>query len=379
MEPIKILIVEDESIVAMDIADKLEKLGYEVVDLVDSGELAIETVADKQPDLVLMDIVLQGDIDGIQTAEYIKTNFQIPVVYLTAYADKNTLERAKITEPYGYILKPFKEAELNATIEMALSRINAENKIKADLNLSKQLRQKAEELSEIRARYIYMTSHEFRTPLAVISLSAGLLKECSQKMSEQKKAQHFNLIQRSIKNMNQLLEEVLTLGKAEAGQIKFDPQPIDLVSFCCEIIEEQQLGNTSHIPIEFIVNGNCTGICMDRQLLRHILTNLISNSIKYSPKGSPVSVTLTCENNQVIFSIKDRGIGIPDQDKERLFEAFHRSINVGNIPGTGLGLAIVKQCVDLHGGKIWVESQENINGEPLGTTFIVSLPLHKKP
>lgn len=92
-----------------------------------------------------------------------------------------------------------------------------------------------------------------------------------------------------------------------------------------------------------------------------------------------MSVTLYCENNQAIFSIKDRGIGIPHQDKERLFEAFHRSINVGNIPGTGLGLAIVKQCVDLHGGKIWVESQENINGEQGGTNFIVSLPLHKNP
>ncbi|MCT7948805.1 ATP-binding protein [Ancylothrix sp. C2] len=379
MKPVKILIVEDESIVAMDIADKLERLGYEVSGCVDSGELAIETVAQTQPDLVLMDIVLQGDLDGIQTADHIKNNFQIPVVYLTAYADKNTLQRAKLTEPYGYLLKPFKEAELNATIEMALSRINAENKINQQLKLSEQLRQKAEQLSEIRSRYLCITSHEFRTPLSIISLSAELLKEYNDKMSTDKKNEHLNRIQRALKNINQLLEEVLTLGKAEAGQIKFYPERIELSSFCYEIIDEQLLSYHYKTEVEFLTKGECGGACMDRKLLRHILTNLISNAIKYSPDGTPVSLTLTCENNQAIFTIQDHGIGIPPQDRERLFEPFHRAINVGSIPGTGLGLAIVKQCVDLHGGEIWVESQENINGEQSGTTFTVSLPFHTKP
>jgi signal transduction histidine kinase len=262
---------------------------------------------------------------------------------------------------------------------MALSRIEAEKKIYHDLKLCEQLRQKAEELSEIRSQYLSITSHEFRTPMSVISLSADLLTEYNDRMPDHKKIEHLNRIKNAIKNINQLLEEVLTLAKAEAGHLQFTPEPIELDSFCYEIIAEQQFSNSRQIPLQFIINGNCTSAFMDRQLLRHILRNLISNAIKYSPKGTPVSLTLNCENNQAIFTIKDRGIGIPPQDRERLFEAFHRAINVGNIPGTGLGLAIVKQCVDLHGGKIWVESHENLNGEQVGTTFIVSLPLQKNP
>lgn len=122
MTTYKILIVEDEAIVALDIARRLEKMDYEVIGRLASGEEALELIAKQPPDLVLMDINLQGEMDGLDTATTIYKTYNIPVIYLTAYAGKSTLERAKQSKPYGYILKPFKEKELHATIEVALSR-----------------------------------------------------------------------------------------------------------------------------------------------------------------------------------------------------------------------------------------------------------------
>lgn len=126
-----ILIVEDERIVALDIKSSLESLGYTVTGIVASGEAALAKVAESQPDLVLMDINLKGDMDGVETAEQIRAHFSIPVIYLTAYADNNTLQRAKLTEPFGYILKPFEEKELNISIEMALYKHQKERQLKA--------------------------------------------------------------------------------------------------------------------------------------------------------------------------------------------------------------------------------------------------------
>ena len=118
---VNILIVEDESIVALDIQDKVERLGYGVLAIVSSGEKAIEEVEKSQPDLVLIDIVLKGEIDGIETAERIRENFDIPIIYLTAHSDNQTLKRAKITGPFGYLVKPFVDSELRGAIETVLS------------------------------------------------------------------------------------------------------------------------------------------------------------------------------------------------------------------------------------------------------------------
>lgn len=122
MENASIMVVEDESIVAMEIQSRLKSFGHSVCAVVSSGEAALEKLQKVHPDLVLMDIVLKGDMDGIETAEQIKTHFDIPVVYLTAYADDATLKRAKITGPFGYVVKPFKEIELRTNIEIALYR-----------------------------------------------------------------------------------------------------------------------------------------------------------------------------------------------------------------------------------------------------------------
>jgi DNA-binding LytR/AlgR family response regulator len=132
MSKTNILIVEDESIVAKDIQHSLKKLGYTVVGICSNGEDAIRSAEEMSPDLVLMDIMLKGDMSGIEAADQIRQRMNIPVIYLTAYADESTLNKAKVTEPYGYIIKPFKEIDLHTAIEMAIYKHEKETDVKKE-------------------------------------------------------------------------------------------------------------------------------------------------------------------------------------------------------------------------------------------------------
>ncbi|MGC9505327.1 hybrid sensor histidine kinase/response regulator [Baaleninema sp.] len=370
MSEIRILIVEDEAIVADDIAYRLENLGYEIADIVASGEEAIEAATKELPDLVLMDIMLQGEIDGIEAARVIRERLNLPVVYLTANADRATLERAKLTVPLGYVLKPFKDRELQVTIEIALTRHQAERELQNALETTRQQQQAAEENSDLKSQYLSMTSHEFRTPLTVIQSSAEMLEHFSEVWSMEKKQKYLQRILSSTASMNQLLEDVLTFGRVESGKLPFQRNWMDVESFCRDLIEAISFGAGQGYSIEFAVVGRPQKAYLDEKLLWHLLNNLLSNAVKYSPEGGTVILKAAFEGDRICFQVSDSGIGIAPEEQHRLFEPFHRAKNVGKIPGTGLGLAIVKRSVDLHGGSISVSSQEG-----KGTTFTVVLPL----
>lgn len=367
----KILIVEDEAIVAEDIASCLEKMGYTIVDIVASGQAAIAATVNNHPDLVLMDIMLQGEMDGIETSHRICNQLNIPVVYLTANADENTLERAKETGPFGYIIKPFKDRELRAAIEIALSRHQTETEIQKALEFAEDLRQKAEETSELKTRYLSIASHEFRTPLSVIRMAAEMLQNYSDQMPDYKKQQNLERIQTATDSMNILLEDVLMLGQVESGKLELVLTPIELVSFCQEMIELLQLSSRENHSLKFNCVESTMPVMLDEKLLWYLLNNLLVNAIKYSPSGGSVTLTLYRQATHLYFEVQDQGIGIPLEHQERLFEPFERAKNVGRIPGTGLGLAIAKRSVDLHGGQISVASTLGV-----GTTFTVKLPFH---
>ncbi len=230
------------------------------------------------------------------------------------------------------------------------------------------------ELSELKSRFVSMVSHEIRTPLAAILSSAELLERYGARWSEEKRLTHLRRIQNTVQRLTTLLEDVLWVSRAEAGRLRFHPKPLDLVAFCRDLIEEMRLtAADSHqliLDLTALPEPKHLTAVLDDQLLRQILHNLLSNAIKYSPQGGPVRLALRQEDDWVVLTIADRGIGIPDADQERLFEPFHRGHNVGAITGTGLGLNIVRRAVELHGGSIGVQSRE---GE--GTTVTVVLPL----
>lgn len=229
--------------------------------------------------------------------------------------------------------------------------------------------EKERELSELKLRFFSMASHEFRTPLSTILVSAQLLENSSKKWPEEKKIKNLRRIQDSAKTMTQLLTDILTLTRAEAGKLEFNPENLDLEEFCHSIIEEIEISDRVNQNIFFISQCRQKQAFMDEKLLRSIFTNLLVNAIKYSPEDSHIYFILSHESENAIFQIQDRGIGISPEDQQNLYQSFYRCSNVGDVPGTGLGLAVVKKCVELHGGSITVESKVGI-----GTTFTVTIP-----
>ncbi len=360
----KVLVVEDESITAMDIAETLADLNYEVVDVVDTGELAIAAAHQYQPDIILMDIVLQGDMTGTQAAATIQKDLQIPIIYLTAYTDAKTLEQARSTEPFGYILKPIKSTDLHSTLMMALARHHANKR-----QIQEAIDQQVELLKQLRGRYVSMVSHELRQPLTQVSSSAELLSLYGESLSDEEREQCLLFIQQAVSNMTDLIKELSFFARSESGTFEHNPHWMDVSAFCRELETELRFGLPTTLILDFLYPSKSVYGNLDPRLLRHTFVNLISNAIKYSVEGGVITVILRQTETAVIFEVTDQGIGIPVKDQEKLFQMFHRANNVGTVVGTGLGLAIVKNCVELMNGQIKLHS---IEGE--GSTFTVILP-----
>ena len=245
---------------------------------------------------------------------------------------------------------------------------NITDRKQAEEEINKSLEQE-KELNELKSSFISMVSHEFRTPLSTILLSSELLQNYSHKWDQTKKNKAFKRIHSSVKTMSKLLEDVLVIGKSEAGKQEFNPVLLNPILFCEELVSEIQLTIALTHKINFVTKGDGNNAYLDEKLLRQILNNLMTNAVKYSSPSSTVHLLCDCQEEIVVFEVRDEGIGIPLEDQKHLFETFHRASNVGQIPGTGLGLAIVKQSVDLHQGEINIQSQVGA-----GTTFIVKLP-----
>ncbi len=227
------------------------------------------------------------------------------------------------------------------------------------------------ELSALKIRFFSMASHEFRTPLSTVLAASQLLEQSPNIWNQPaKRERNLKRIQDSVKNMVQLLDDILTINRAETGKLEFNPKPLNLKQFCRQFVEEMQLSAGSKHTLVFSCSQEILNAYLDEKLLRSILANLLSNAIKYSPEGGRVCVSLQFNSDKAQIQISDRGIGIPTEDLPQLFEPFHRGKNVRRIAGTGLGLVVVKKCIDLHKGSIAIASQLL-----KGTTVTLTLPL----
>jgi signal transduction histidine kinase len=188
-------------------------------------------------------------------------------------------------------------------------------------------------------------------------------------MPAEKKIEELHVIEKTVNYLSDLVENVLTISRGEAGKIEFRPESTNVQQLCQRLVERFKAMSEETHMIKFSTIGDRVQASVDPKLLEHILSNLLSNAIKYSPAGGSVFLEFTANTNELGFRIKDEGIGISEADQQHLFEAFHRGENVGNIKGTGLGLSIIKQFVELHGGTINLESEVN-----KGTMVIVTIP-----
>ena len=226
-------------------------------------------------------------------------------------------------------------------------------------------------LNELRTRFVAMTSHEFRTPLAAILSAEEVLRHHGDRLPHAERMETLDSIADGVQRMSRMMDRVLLLGRADAGMLDFVPAPVHLPALCARLAEEaraQHPGSRCEVVVRCgaeVGEGRS-----DEKLLRHILGNLLSNALKYSPGGGVVGFEVRREGGEMVFEVSDRGIGIPGEEVGHLFGSFHRASNVGAIQGTGLGLAIVKHAVDKHGGRIDVASQVG-----QGSRFTVRLPL----
>ena len=225
-----------------------------------------------------------------------------------------------------------------------------------------------QKLNQFKTNLLHSISHEFRTPLNMILMSAGMIERYLTSKQEGQKQRIAERIKESVKILLRLLEKLEFIYKDNSQLPSL--VAVELESFCREMIAEQTRFAPQH-KIRFYYACQHQSVRLDVELLRQILSNLLANALKYSPNQKPVLLTVRNEADQVIFQIQDWGIGIPHADQSRLFELFYRGGNINEISGTGLGLAIVKKATDLLGGEISFISKLGV-----GSTFTVTLPLH---
>jgi len=349
----QILIVEDEAIVAESIASKLHKFGYEVAGPVSTGEEALSVAETVRPDVILMDIHLAGIIDGIEAAEEIATRFHIPVIFLTAYADDQTLERAKGAKPFGYLIKPFRERDLHATIRMAQER----SRLEAELEAANR------ELDS----FSYSVSHDLRAPLIAIEGFSRILEESYMDCLPPDGQDCLNRVRQAAVFMDQMVNDFLRLSRVTRSSLVMEVVYISRMA--SEILSGLEKANPQR-KVVWSVEPDLK-VTADKGLMMIALQNLIDNAWKYTGKRDEAQIevgSVRGGRGTTVF-IRDNGAGFDPGKAGLLFVPLQRLHSPDEFPGNGIGLATVQRIIFRHGGKIWAEGAQNA-----GATFSFMIP-----
>jgi PAS domain S-box-containing protein len=229
--------------------------------------------------------------------------------------------------------------------------------------------EREKELGKLKTSFVAMASHEFRTPLAAIQAATDVILRYKDKLSQEDIEKRLFKIKREVNDMKIMLEDILIIGKAESQKLQCNTIEQDLVDLVKNIVSDYQLTQEKEREVIYKISMDKIMLNVDPKWIKHVIINLLSNALKYSEAPASIIIEIRQEENEVILSVTDQGIGFSEKDQESIFEPFHRGQNVGNIQGTGLGLSVLKTAIDLHKGKIKVKSKLNN-----GSTFIVSLP-----
>ncbi len=273
------------------------------------------------------------------------------------------------------------------TAEMRLLNGKLEDKVTERTNILKEALQKLEDyqvelsealgkerqLNEIKSRFVSMASHEFRTPLSTVLSSASLAEKYTTTDDQPKRARHLEKIKTSVRHLNTMLDDFLSLGKLEEGKLILKSEDTDVQDLIDEVISECRESEKKSVRL-FHKHDGTTTIRTDKNLLRNMLVNLVSNAIKFSNDAGDIEVKSSVKAGLLKVEVQDHGIGIPDEDQAHLFSTFFRGRNAVNIQGTGLGLHIVKRYVVMLGGELGLESRLG-----KGTRVYFSIPEYQQP
>ncbi|MBT3227121.1 MAG: response regulator [Deltaproteobacteria bacterium] len=398
----KILVVEDEAVVAMEIQSTLERLGYFVIGIENTGEGAINKTKEAKPDLVLMDIRIKGEMDGIEAASRIRSVSEIPLIFLTAYAEEDKLERAKLTLPYGYILKPFQDRDLKVMVEMALyaAKIELERKQAVDdlramhLELERKViertaeleiaKEKAESANQMKSDFLANISHELRNPLHHILSFARFGLNKTGLIPNDKIIHYFKTITESGSSLLNILNDLLDLSKLKSGKMDYQMSETSIGMILNSTVNESSSTLVEKdIDMVYAEPPESMKLVCDPEKIRQVVRNLLSNAIKFSPPGGKITIAYELGrlaagdetfNSAMVpalhLTVRDEGPGIPENELESIFDKFVQSSKtINSYGGTGLGLTICREIIQSHMGRIWIEN--NLAG---GATFCILLP-----
>ena len=268
--------------------------------------------------------------------------------------------------------------EGNCSIELRAAPIGGDDFVVFVRDISRRKRMEAEtaanlekerQVSEMKSRFISVTSHEFRTPMAAAMGSVDILRRHLDRLAPLKREELFERIDHAMHRMTDMLDDVLTLSRVDAGRMKTELTAIHLPRFLETVVDEIRIGDKGAHRFEFELTADAASFLTDRNILHHIVSNLLSNAVRYSPADSTVTVRLQNGDGSLRLQVEDQGIGIPEADQCRIFEAFERASNVGTTKGTGLGLNIVKRMTEMLGGNVSVSSAPD-----RGSCFTVEFP-----
>ncbi|HEY0988333.1 MAG TPA: response regulator [Kofleriaceae bacterium] len=342
----RILIVEDNRTVARDLERRVSRLGFAIAGVTPSGEQAIALAKQERADLVLMDIRLQGEMDGISAADHIRDELRLPVVFLTAYADDATLKAASVTEAFGYIIKPAEDRELRIVIEMALYKHAAEQQRR---RLEEQLR-RSEKMDAI-GQLAGGIAHDFNNILmAILSNCRTLIDQLPR---DEKPYQQVSQIRTSAERAARLTRQLLAFGRDDPDQ----PVALDLAAhiqrtagMLAELISDD-------IKVELDLAPDLRAVLGRSSEIEQVIMNLLVNARDAMPRGGTVTVAAhnVPDSEEILLTVSDTGEGMDEVTRGRVFEPFFTTKEVG--AGTGLGLATVYAVVSRSRGRIEVSSE----------------------
>ena len=424
-----LLVVDDEESVAVTMGAILEMDGY-TVSISTNGADALRRLDETTYDLVLTDLRLD-DVDGLTIVSQVaRVQPDTVSIILTGYASLESAIKALREGAYDYLIKPCDVEELRAVVARGIERrqlgiqlkerladLEAANETIRDLNRDLQRRidaataelqqrmdelahaneeiatlyrnaqahvEQLEELDRLKSRFLSMASHELKTPLTSISgLSQVLLRRMRRRLEQgapsetewvEEQRGHIDrleLLNSQTARLGRLVDELLDVSRIESGKLEFRLASVDVAELVTDVAERLQMTTNQHtleVDLDGVVDAEITG---DRDHLEQVLDNLVSNAIKFSPEGGTIRVVVRREGEDVLVSVQDPGVGIPQNQLDAIFGLFYQAEDPVSrrTGGMGLGLYISKEIITRHGGRIWAASEPN-----RGSTFTVALP-----
>ena len=311
----------------------------------------------------------------VSLSHYKKEDQLFAIAFIVDITKRKEIESSMLQQKRELEKITDKIRQLNASLEVKVEERTlilkeALQKLEqSQLELSEAL-DKERQLNEIKSRFVSMASHEFRTPLSTVLSSASLLSKYKAGEEQEKRDKHIQRIKNSVNHLNDILEDFLSLGKLNEGKVDKIADEVCLKEVILETMDEMRGILKKDQYFDFQCDSDCNA-CTDKKLFKNVLINLISNASKFSDEGKKILISSIVEEDNVVVSVADEGIGISEEDQQHLFSSFFRGANATNIQGTGLGLHIVKNYIDLLGGEVGLKSRLNT-----GTTITFTIPVN---